>query len=277
MKKILISSIHLYIQPERKSVAKSTIRKIYPHWYCFAVLKISGCGGKKIHGKDKILYHFNYVEKFIYELKFTVSYEYLTYFEEVLANLKGTSRKTLITPKLCEEFTQLIEELIKVIYSESKGRFVFETADLKFRNIHLIENPEKLLSKGCFSKLSHLGQQDFSEACICLAFGRSTASAFHSLRATEETLKRLYFGYVKRNRVELLMWGNMERALAGKRNPKPKKELLDNLSIIRNNYRNPTAHPEKIYNIDEAQNLLAQCIDVIERVMGDSKYSPINC
>ena len=46
----------------------------------------------------------------------------------------------------------------------------------------------------------------------------------------------------------------------------PSDELLENLDLIRRSFRNPTAHPEKSYDIDEAQDLFGLCIDVVNRM-----------
>ena len=40
------------------------------------------------------------------------------------------------------------------------------------------------------------------------------------------------------------------------------------LDRIRANYRNPTNHPEKIYNIEEAQDLFNLCVGVVNDIMG---------
>lgn len=49
----------------------------------------------------------------------------------------------------------------------------------------------------------------------------------------------------------------------------PQKELLDNLDNIRVSFRNPTQHPEKRYDIDEAQDLFNLCIEVVNRMAKD--------
>ncbi|MCH8069815.1 MAG: hypothetical protein IID16_11195, partial [Candidatus Marinimicrobia bacterium] len=48
---------------------------------------------------------------------------------------------------------------------------------------------------------------------------------------------------------------------------KPPVELLDTLDRIRINFRNPTSHPDKIYDIEEAQDLFGLCVDAINRMV----------
>jgi hypothetical protein len=45
------------------------------------------------------------------------------------------------------------------------------------------------------------------------------------------------------------------------------KILLNQLDHMRDGFRNPTAHPEKIFDIDEAQDLLSICIDAANRMI----------
>ena len=44
---------------------------------------------------------------------------------------------------------------------------------------------------------------------------------------------------------------------------KPDESLLQRLDYIRDTYRNPTSHPEARYTIEQAQDLLGLCIDVM--------------
>ena len=53
----------------------------------------------------------------------------------------------------------------------------------------------------------------------------------------------------------------------------PTKEILEQLNIIRESYRNPTQHPEKIYNIGEAQVLFGLCMHAVEIMVADPKYA----
>lgn len=121
----------------------------------------------------------------------------------------------------------------------------------------------ELFGDNVFEHLSELSKKDFTEAGKCLAFERYTASAFHILRATEEELRRYYLHKVKRNRVQLL-WNNIINDLKNRKGVP--QGLLAVLDSIREDFRNPTAHPEKYYDSDEAQNLFTHCIDVVNRL-----------
>jgi hypothetical protein len=60
----------------------------------------------------------------------------------------------------------------------------------------------------------------------------------------------------------------MTQALAAKATGKrPPPLILQNLDHIRVNFRNPTQHPDKIYDIQEVQDLFGLCVDAANRMM----------
>ena len=123
-----------------------------------------------------------------------------------------------------------------------------------------------LMSPGVFISLPEVAQHDSQECGRCIVFERPTAAAFHILRGTEAALRMFYLSIVKRNRLSRLMWHDMLVALRKRRNL-PLSELLDNLDNIRKSFRNPTQHPDKIYDIEEVQDLFGLCIDVVNRMV----------
>lgn len=63
------------------------------------------------------------------------------------------------------------------------------------------------------------------------------------------------------------MWGPMVTHLKKRKaKPIPPATLLNNLDNIRVSFRNPTQHPEKIYDIQEVQDLFGLCVDVVNRM-----------
>jgi len=131
----------------------------------------------------------------------------------------------------------------------------------------LLNEPSSLFGGDVFSSFSDIARYDFQEACRCLAFERPTASAFHILRGTEAVLRDYYCAIVKQRRLEpkKRQWGPMVEQLRQRRQPPP-GELLDALDQIRRNYRNPTQHPEAIYDLDGCQDLIGLCISVVNKM-----------
>jgi hypothetical protein len=162
-----------------------------------------------------------------------------------------------------------MKELWPTLAAESGGMKAYIISERRFQVERLVTDVGGLFATGAFEKLPVLSQQDFSEAAKCLAFERATAGAFHMLRGTESMLKHYYCCKVRRKRADL-MWGPMIISMRRfpKRFPQP---LLNHLDHIRSSFRNPTAHPEKMFDIDEAQDLLSICIDVANRMVQDLK------
>ena len=160
-----------------------------------------------------------------------------------------------------------MRELRITLYSEAAGKEAFLVTGKRFEIEKLMAKPSELLAPGLFDELDEYTRYDLEEAGKCIAFERPTAAAFHLMRATEATLRRLYCAKVKRQRVDPLLWGPMVQHLRRRRDSPP-RPLLDGLDNIRHNFRNPTQHPDAIYDIQEAQDLLALSLDAIGRAAG---------
>jgi hypothetical protein len=169
----------------------------------------------------------------------------------------------LIVPRIRDA----MNELRPTLEAETRGMIAYILSERRYRIDHLIKNPDRLFASGVYAKLPELSRRDFSEAGKCLAFERPTAAAFHLLRAIEGTLRHYYCMKVRRKRTTL-MWGPMIHSMRSMSKRFP-KALLNQLDHIRDSFRNPTAHPEKIFDIDETQDLLAICIDAANRMVQD--------
>lgn len=153
-----------------------------------------------------------------------------------------------------------------VLFAEAVTKRIYTLPERRFNTEALLKDPSRLLKGGAYEKLSEIGRNDFSSACRCILFGEATAAAFHILRATESVLKSYYFHHRRQNRLAKPMWGSMTEQLRAKTRNKPPETLLTSLDLVRTAYRNPTNHPEAIYQIDSAQDLFGVCIDVIGKM-----------
>jgi hypothetical protein len=152
-----------------------------------------------------------------------------------------------------------------VMFSEAQGVFAHVTSDKRFAVDRLLNDVASLMSPGIYDALPDVARYDFGEAGRCIAFEAPTAAAFHLMRGTEDVLKYFYCSIVKRDRVDL-MWGPIVANLRKRRNPPP-AILLNNLDNLRTGFRNPTQHPEKIYDIEEVQDLFALSADAVNRMI----------
>ncbi|WP_432831428.1 hypothetical protein [Dactylosporangium sp. CA-092794] len=153
-----------------------------------------------------------------------------------------------------------------VMLSESSAVFAYVAQDKRFPVPRLLANVGSLMAPGIFDTLPPVAQYDFGEAGRCIVFETPTAAAFHTMRATEDVLKYFYCKLVRTRRVRQLMWGPMVESLSKRRKPPP-AVLLESLTHLRKGFRNPTQHPEKIYTVEEAQDLFALSIEAVNRMV----------
>jgi hypothetical protein len=164
--------------------------------------------------------------------------------------------------------------LRETLKAELTNLTVYEVSGKRFDTKALLTNLPSLMRTGVYRQLPLIAGFDLHEAATCIAFERPTAAAFHSLRAAEAVLRQYYRSVVRQKRLNPpWMWGPMVRELRKPRRVrKPNGAVLDHLDSIRKNFRNPTQHPDKIYDNEEAQNLFGQCLAVIEAMIGDGHW-----
>lgn len=153
-----------------------------------------------------------------------------------------------------------------VLFAEACTKHIYILPSRRFNTDFLLNSPDRLLKDGAYEKLHEIARTDIASACRCILFGEATAASFHILRATESVLKSYYFHHRRQNRLEKPMWGPMLEQLKNKTRNRPPAALLTSLDLIRTAYRNPTQHPQAVYQIDSAQDLFGVCIDAIGKM-----------
>jgi hypothetical protein len=184
----------------------------------------------------------------------------------IVATLKAQKPDDIISQEDVTKIKKIIDSADKTLDAELQMKKVLSVTPKRFDVGMLLERPQDLLANGCCDLLAENCKKDFAEATRCIAMNLPTAAAFHLMRCVEEAVKMLYYEYVKNNRLDKPMWGPMIDKLKNKKRPKPSDELLDQLDIIRKNFRNPTQHPDKFYNSDGAQDLLNSSIVALNGV-----------
>ena len=188
----------------------------------------------------------------------------LTQFRNKLA--KVTDKSSVLSKEQAEQLDQICDTLRVTLESELQTIEAFIVTPKRFDTNKLLNDVGSLMSPGIFSALPEPIQYDLSEAGKCIAFARPTAAAFHLLRGTEAVLRQFYCTLIRTKRVPNLLWGGMVQDLRTRKRTKKHTTLYNNLDNIRHSYRNPTQHPEAIYDIHEAQDLLPLCFEVITRM-----------
>ncbi len=187
--------------------------------------------------------------------------------DKILDEFKNKESDYVLNEDDVERIYGIIDDLRKTLDAETRGIYVYTVVEKRFETDKLLNNVHLLFSPNVFSNIPDIAKYDFSESGKCIAFELPTSSAFHILRGTESVLRVLYFSVKIRNRISILNWGLIINDLKNCRVRKPPDHLIDNFDIIRNNYRNPTQHPETIYNIEQAQDLFSMCVGVINNTI----------
>lgn len=222
--------------------------------------------GTLIHGRGKILHN---IKKFLDNLAnlnlhvTTIAARGLVSLQMELSKLNKDER---LSPSHVNKLRRIMLAIRKTLGAELQRVEAFSVTPKRIDVTKLIDDVPSLFAPGIFNILPDIARYDFNEAGKCIAFERSTAAAFHSLRGTEGFLKHFYCSLIRQKRIKKFMWGPIVEDL--RRRPKTKKyeTLNNNLDNIRNSYRNPTQHPEMIYDIHLAQDLFNLCTEVVNRM-----------
>ncbi|WP_224024477.1 hypothetical protein [Arthrobacter sp. NicSoilC5] len=186
--------------------------------------------------------------------------------DKSISGATATSPRAL-TQEETEKLWRRAEILREALLAEASGKINYAASDKRYTIQKLTDEFSTLMASGVFAELPEIAQVDMREAGRCIAYELPTSAAFHLMRGTEAVLRHYYCCKVRRNRIKQpLMWGPMVTHLKEKKVP---AGLLDALDSIRRNYRNPTQHPDKVYDLDEAQDLLSLSLDVTNRMIRD--------
>jgi len=184
---------------------------------------------------------------------------------QLMDELRDQPKDYRLTPGDAAQINDRMLRVNTTLTSEARTLRVFIAVPRRHEVQKLTGDAPALFGAGVFPTLSDIAQYDESQGTRCIAFGLPTAAAFHLLRATEEVLRAFYFNWVRTRRIARPMWGPMVSDMRGRRSH-PTEALLNNLDNIRVSFRNPTQHPDKVYDMDEAEDLLGLCVEVINRM-----------
>ena len=130
----------------------------------------------------------------------------------------------------------------------------------------LIDQAEVLIPETTRGQLDDLVTEDIRQAGRCLAFDLPTAAAFHLFRAVESVLRLLHSRVTQTPPADepLSGWHPHIQALTRAAVPSKVTDLLVN---IKNNYRNPIAHPEATLTSDQAIVLVPLGVAAIQAMV----------
>ncbi len=222
--------------------------------------------GFNVHGAGNILKNIETLFQRLEELELRVTVRAAGDLKKFETEMKATPTDTKLTAAQATKLSGTVKALRQTLEAELKGISAYTISPKRLDVEKLTLDVASLLAPGVYQALSGVAQYDLAEAAKCIAFERSTAAAFHLMRATEEVLRTYYCHFVKRDRISPMLWYPMVQALQQHRRAKANDVLHRNLDNIRLSFRNPTQHPDKVYDIQESQDLLGLCVDVINRM-----------
>lgn len=127
----------------------------------------------------------------------------------------------------------------------------------------LSENSKKKLGQEILSEIDASGR--------CLGFNLPTASGFHAMRAVERVIKLYLSIFTSEDEISKMRnWGQyisaLEKALTQEGTSRPSSEAVALIRQIKDIYRNPVIHPDRVLSSDEASTLFHSTLAAINRV-----------
>lgn len=220
----------------------------------------------RVHGDTKVLGTIKKFIKSIENSEFKVTQNALSGLIKYKETLDKTDKNYRISKAEVKRLFKIMDRIWVVLRAETKDFFTFSISEKRIDSTKLIFNVELLFAKDVFNSLPDSIQYDFREGGKCVAFECATASAFHVLRGVEGLLRLLLKKLSPTVDVSKMVWGKVVEELKDI-NIADLGVLLDNCDRIRDNYRNPTNHPEKIYDIEKAQDLFNLCVGVVNDIV----------
>ncbi len=219
-----------------------------------------------VHGDINILGNINTFLKSIENSEFKVTQNALSELIKYKETLEKMDSDAYISKEEARQLYKIMDRILLVLRAETRNFFTFSISEKRIDSTKLIFKIDLLLAKDVFNSLPDSIQYDFSEGGKCIAFECATASAFHVLRGVEGLLRLLLKKLSPSVDVSKMVWGKVVEELKNL-NVAALSVLLDNCDRIRDNYRNPTDHPEKIYDIEKAQDLFNLCVGVVNDIV----------
>lgn len=225
--------------------------------------------GRTIHGDGCIIQNIERFLRHLDDMGLHVTARAVYKLEELYEELLEKEKNSKLSEDETMKLRDIIKEIRPTFRADARGIFSYIVAEKRFSTDKLVERIDELFTPEVFDKLSYIAQYDLREAGRCIAFERSTAAAFHLMRAVESVLHSYYRKFIRPAKTNLT-WGQMTHALQNKQSgKKPDGTTLNQVDHIRSAFRNPTQHPEKIYDIHETQDLFFICIDVTNRMIAE--------
>jgi len=122
----------------------------------------------------------------------------------------------------------------------------------------LVDRAEESFPDDLRPMVTEKAKQDFHAAGRCLAFNLPTAAGFHVVRAVEAMLEEYYHLFTGKAGT-LNGWNDylteLDNAIAAQTTPAPDRKTLNILRQMKDDWRNPVAHPRVVLSEADARIL----------------------
>ena len=112
---------------------------------------------------------------------------------------------------------------------------------------------------------------DIKESGKCLAFEIPTGSAFHMWRAVESVMDAYYKSLTGKSFEDAHITRNWGHYISALQKAQAKAKITVFLDHIREEYRNPIAHPDDTLELDESFNLFGAAFSVMGQMLKEIK------
>lgn len=177
-----------------------------------------------------------------------------------------------------QHIVKAITESDEILTLESKTKLLFEVYNWRFDCKELIENPHKMITVdniNYMEKLTFVWQDDFRNACLCIAYWLWTSAWFHLSRLIEEiSYNYAIILWIKDakwydddwRKIYHNMWMIIQAIKKKNTHKKYKALFVSEIDSIRDLVRNETQHPDKIYTQAEAEWLFMRTIAIVTSI-----------
>ncbi|SRR5258708_74905 len=183
-----------------------------------------------------------------------------------LAKELGATQEAALTADQAKKLADSMARIERTLYAEADGLVLYEAREGRYSSIKLLDRVDELFGPGVLKRLDSIAVYDFRQAGVCIALELPTSAAFHLLRAAEAVIRQLHRELLGSPPPAGEGWFQTVDSLGkAEKQPVP-QHLINDLDHLREAFRNPTQHPEKVYDIEEAQDLLGRVIDVTNQI-----------
>jgi len=173
---------------------------------------------------------------------------------------------------------RMIDRLKTVLIAELRTSTSFAVTGAGIFDVSLLVNgAHKALDRSTISVVGSAVCEELDAAGKCLAFNLHTAAGFHSMRAIERVIKLYLKALLDTDAIKKLKnWGQYIDALEKIPEDAERRASDEAIALIRqikDIYRNPVIHPDRVLDAQEATTVFHGTIAAITRIASEISHT----